>query len=221
MTKLRTIVLHGALKKFSEEPLELAVQDSQEVFSALKSRFPRFKEFMWEHPTFHIILTDKDRANPRAIHPEFFKSPFIKCEEIHLFPAVDGAGVEIAAYLAGVLEAWGASAAVAAVVATIVVNVAISLVIGAITNMLAPQTKTDGTSESASERPSFLYNGPVNVTEQGYQVPIVYGTHMTGSVVVSAGVTVEQIPIPSVQVAAPAGTPQESPDPVAWQWDGS
>lgn len=215
MTKLRKIVLHGALKKFSEEPLELAVQDSQEVFSALKSCFPKFKEFMWEHPNFHLVLSDKNISNPRPIHPEFFNSPFIGCEEIHVIPSTEGGYAVLAEYLVEL----GMSYATAVTVATIVINVAVSIVISAVSNMLAPQTKTDGTSEGADQRPSFLYNGPQNVTEQGYQVPIVYGTHMTGSVVVSAGVTVEQIPIPSAQVAPPSGTPQTSPDPVAWQWE--
>lgn len=217
MTKLRKIVLHGALKKFSAEPLEIAVHDSADVFSALKSRFPEFKTFMWEHPNFNIVLSDKDVKNPRPVYPEFFSSPFLKCEEIHLIPSTEGGYAALAAYLVEL----GMSAAVAAVVSTIVINVAISLVIGAVSNMLAPQTKTDGTSQSPDQRPSFLYNGPENVTEQGYQVPIVYGTHMTGSVVVSAGVTDEQIPIPSTQVPTPSGPVQLSPPAVDWQWEGT
>lgn len=56
-----------------------------------------------------------------------------------------------------------------------------------------PKAQEYGSRESPDQRPSFLYNGPVNTVEQGSALPLVYGQMRTGSVLVSAGVSVEQI----------------------------
>lgn len=48
-------------------------------------------------------------------------------------------------------------------------------------------------AESAEQRPSFIFNGPVNVQEQGGPVPLTFGRVKTGSVVVSSGIRIEQI----------------------------
>lgn len=68
----------------------------------------------------------------------------------------------------------------------------VSLILGGVTEMMAPQPKVDMQGyqlrEPESTKPSFLSNGPVNVTEQGNPVPLVYGRIWAGSVIVSGGV---------------------------------
>lgn len=207
MSQLKAVKLYGALTSFSTEPLELDVSDMKDVVAALRSTFPTFRAFLTENPNFVIVLSERGRVNPRPITSEFFNTPFdASVEEVHLFPVVEGeTGIEIAAIAAYL----GTSV----LIATIIVNIAVSLVLGAVISLLSPKPKTGG-SERPAEKPSFIFNGPENVTEQGYQVPIVYGTHMTGSVVVSAGITVEQlvIYIPPTVVEPP---PQD------WQFDGT
>lgn len=214
--KLPTIHLHGAAaERFTSEPIEYAADDLRDVLSMLKSRFPEFKPFLSEHPDFYVVLTDKDKQNPRQVHPEFAATPFQDVEEVHLIPAQQGAGIEAA------LIAWGFSAMAASIISTVVVNLAIGLVMGAVSRMLAPKPDTSKGSERPDEQPSYLYNGPENVIEQGYQVPVVYGTAMTGSVVVSAGISVEQIAVASTLAATPSGGAQPAlPAPVDWQWTG-
>lgn len=56
-----------------------------------------------------------------------------------------------------------------------------------------PKAQDYGQREAPDQRPSFTYNGPVNAVEQGAAVPLVYGQVRTGSVLVSAGVSVEQM----------------------------
>lgn len=55
------------------------------------------------------------------------------------------------------------------------------------------QTSNYSSRESPDQRASFFFNGPVNVSEQGSTIPLVYGKCRTGSVVISAGLTIEQI----------------------------
>jgi predicted phage tail protein len=58
------------------------------------------------------------------------------------------------------------------------------------TAMLAPKTadKTDNKEEPTS----FLISSPQNQIEQGHPVPIVYGECIVGSVMVSAGISIEE-----------------------------
>ncbi len=44
-----------------------------------------------------------------------------------------------------------------------------------------------------AQRPSFLFNGSTNTSEQGSPVPLVYGQMRTGSVLISVGVQTENI----------------------------
>lgn len=77
-------------------------------------------------------------------------------------------------------------------------SMAISGVMGMISQPSAPQQAASMQSATdysrPEDRPSFLFNGVVNNTQQGGPVPLVFGHHLAGSVVVSAGIQVEDIP---------------------------
>lgn len=214
--KTRRVFLHGALKKFSKQPIKMAVNDTASLVSGLTSAFgPEFRKHIIDNPNYHVFVTDRGKKNPRPVRADMIDAKFGPGCEVHMVPAVEGAGIEAA------FVAIGFSATAAAIAATVVINLAVAFVIGAISRALAPKPEDTGTSERPDERPSFLYNGPENVVEAGYQEPVVYGTHMTGSVVVSAGITVEQIPYDSIRQAPPPGGSQPtSPPAVPWQWRG-
>lgn len=61
------------------------------------------------------------------------------------------------------------------------------------TRARARESFTSETNEIADNRASYIYNGAVNLTAQGNPVPILYGRMQVGSVVVSAGLSVEDI----------------------------
>jgi predicted phage tail protein len=52
---------------------------------------------------------------------------------------------------------------------------------------------TPENNEIADNRASYIFNGAVNLTAQGNPVPILYGRMRVGSVVISAGLSVEDI----------------------------
>lgn len=69
-----------------------------------------------------------------------------------------------------------------------------ALMFSGVSTLLGYNQKSNYSSrESPDQRASFFFNGPVNVSEQGSSIPLVYGRCRTGSVVVSAGLTIEQI----------------------------
>ena len=112
----------------------------------------------------------------------------------------------------GVLGATGALAGTAGV-ATAIGYVGAALVLGGTSQLLSPTISDNVASqgsfnpirqrsresfsavnnEIADNRGSYIFNGAVNLTAQGNPVPLCYGRMKIGSVVVSAGVSVEDI----------------------------
>jgi len=64
---------------------------------------------------------------------------------------------------------------------------------GGITRQRARDSFASENNEAADSRASYIFNGVVNLTAQGSCVPICYGKMRVGSVVVSAGITTEDI----------------------------
>lgn len=77
-----------------------------------------------------------------------------------------------------------------------VASLGVAIALAGVSSVLTSTPKSDGyeTRERPEERPSFLFNGPVNVAEQGLPIPICAGRRIrrAGSVVLSAGIGVEQ-----------------------------
>jgi predicted phage tail protein len=92
---------------------------------------------------------------------------------------------------------WGAMTAFEAFGATVTYgNIAMfgaSMVLGGIIQALTPMPAVSdmGQFESADQRPSSLFNGAVNTTEQGGPVTWIFGRARVGSRVISAGLTAE------------------------------
>jgi predicted phage tail protein len=94
-----------------------------------------------------------------------------------------GAGLSLsAAWAAGGMQVAGMLAA----------NIGLSMVLGGVAQMLSPSPKTNGTPDRPENKPSFVFDGPVNTIAQGNAVPVLYGQLWVGSQVVSAGLSVEE-----------------------------
>jgi predicted phage tail protein len=72
-----------------------------------------------------------------------------------------------------------------------------SLVLSGVATMLTKPPKTPNTSafERPEDRPSFILPAPTNISSEGSPIPIVGGRMRVGSLIISAGVTNEQIPV--------------------------
>lgn len=114
----------------------------------------------------------------------------------------------------GVFGATGAIAGTAGV-ATAIGYVGAAMVLSGTAQLLSPSLTTSASSsgsfgafpgrqqarqsfspqnnEPADNRSSYIFNGAVNLTAQGSPVPICYGRMRVGSVVVSAGLSTEDI----------------------------
>ncbi|MNJ19113.1 Bacteriophage lambda tail assembly protein I [compost metagenome] len=190
-TKIMTLILlSGSLAKaFGREHLrQLESGTTSEAFSALKHTIEGFEDF----------IRDSTRRGLRfAI---FRNRENIGLDEFALSGTTE---IRIVPVIAGSKNGglFQAIAGVALMVASIwlgpvAFSIGLSMTIGGVAQMLTPTPKTSSQQEQASteNKPSYLFNGAFNSTQQGLPVPVVYGKMLVGSSVVSVGTWAEAIP---------------------------
>lgn len=193
--RLRTIHLDKPLQKLcGVKTVELAASNFAQIVSGLSAMFgPQVKR--------HIVTNawrvrfDETRVDQSEIHN------LGEVKNIRMNQAVVGSGGRTGQIILGVVmivvgviifvASWGTAtpAAYAAMA-----NGAVMVLGGAMTIYAALNTPKAQTARAQEdERASFLFNGAVNVVEQGGAVTCHYGRSIIGSTVVSAGIDTEQI----------------------------
>lgn len=185
---MRTLYLHGSLGARFGESFSLDVSTPAEAVRALCVQLPGFEQavrsFNW-----HVIRGPVEEG--KDLDEEGIAVGLGKENEIHLIPAIAGAGDGV----------WSAIAGVVLIVAGVItqnyylVGAGAGMLIGGIAQSLAATPISDdyGDREKPDQRPSFLFDGPTNTSTQGLPVPVIYGRVKVGSAVVSAGMTAEEL----------------------------
>lgn len=187
------ILFSGSLAQtFGRERFRLLeTGTTAEAFSALKHTVPGFEEFIRDSARKglrYAIFRNRENVGER----EFALSG---TTEIRIVPVIAGSKnggllqtiVGVALVVVGVVtgQVWLSS-------------IGVSLAIGGVVQMLSPVPSTKSGSQqeqsSTENKPSYLFNGAFNSTQQGLPVPIVYGQMLVGSSVVGVGTWVEAIP---------------------------
>jgi predicted phage tail protein len=184
---MKTIYLHGELgEKFGKEPIKLEAKTPQMITRGLMSRCgDDYRKIMREGTFEFLCLKDGQKE---YIHDEMTATKVIDADEIHITPVAAGSG-RFGQIILGVILI-----VVGAIWYQPLVAVGIAMVAGGIVQLLTPVPNLDAMSgERPDARPSFIFNGAVNVYEQGGPVPLVYGRFKAGSVIVSAGFDVERV----------------------------
>ncbi|MEA3250128.1 MAG: tail assembly protein [Pseudomonadota bacterium] len=194
---MKEIHLHGSLGAHFGGRFSLDVRDPAEAVRALGIQLPGFREAI-EADNWHVIrgpLEDGDSLDEGGLTVSLGNQ-----NEIHILPAIEGAGDGAGKVIGGIALVGAAmfipgGAALAGIaLQPAVAGLGISMALGGVSQMLAPTPQSGYEErEPPDQRPSFLFDGPVNTSTQGLPVPVVYGRIKTGSVVVSAGMTAEEI----------------------------
>ena len=202
---LKTVVLHGAFGSRFGRRHRLDVASPLDAIRALSVLQPGFMQALVAHrPGFRIVL---DRV-PLSTREEL---ALPGRETIRIVPVVAGAGGGIGqifigvALIAGAFITGGADLALApeatlgfTLTSTTFGGMALAfgatLILGGLSQMLAKTPDTPSRSQGLDSA-SYLFNGPVNTTQQGNPVPILYGRLIIGSQVVSASVQAYDIAI--------------------------
>lgn len=196
---LREIVLHGRLGKVFGRSFMLDVASPAEALRALTLQLKGFRNHLREG---HYRVVRGELSGGRDLDLEECKLGLGKASSLHVVPVVAGSARGLGKILAGValvaLAVFMPATSFALGSFAIGVNstigaIGVSLALGGVAQMLAPSPKLQGGSAQADRKDSFLFGGQENVITQGGPVPCVYGQFMVGSVVISAGLNVEQL----------------------------
>lgn len=199
--RLRTIKLYGTLGARFGRVHTLAVNSAAEACRALGVLFPGFEQFMIDSKdkgmafaVFHGKRNiGKEELNDPPGRSEIRIAPVIQASKrAGLVQTVVGVALIAAATFYSAGTAAGAGAGLfGGGVWGVVGSIGISLSLGGVAQMIAGTPKGLGSQDSADNRPSYSFNGPVNTQAQGNPVPLGYGRLIVGSAVVSAGIYAE------------------------------
>ena len=203
---LRKIKLYGELAKvIGEKTFEAEVNNAAQAIRFLVVNFPKLEKHMADR--YYRVIADEWEIDEKELHYPTGVS------DIKIVPMVGGAGGNTGRILlgaaligasfmfpgAGIFGKAGAEltggvvTGTMAKIGTITSVIGASLVLNGIATMLAPVETIP--EENQDPRRSFNFSGIQNTSRAGVAVPVIYGRTMTGSVVISANITNEQVEV--------------------------
>ncbi|NDV19993.1 hypothetical protein GO013_11225 [Pseudodesulfovibrio sp. JC047] len=208
---MRTVYLHGYLGETFGTEFRLDIATPTEAVRAFAANFGKRFLSMIRDGEWHIIAGESLDEGEDYGYQDMLALG-LGASDLHIAPAVRGSsGRGLAQIVIGVViviasiytggAAGGMSASAFSVGGASVSYGSLAamgamMAVSGIAQALTPVPKLGsgyGDREDVDERPSFLFTGPKNTTEQGGPVPVVYGRHRVGWTLVSSGVEVEQI----------------------------
>jgi predicted phage tail protein len=213
---LRQVRLYGVLGQKFGKVHYLSISTPAEAVRALCATIEGFKAFLLTQASYgYKIIVDRAMRLVEALG-----DPFGKTEVVKIVPIVGGAkkgglGVILGAIIYAVSAYYGFTPGM---------QLGMGMMVGGVIQLLSPQRRGGGEAKTDNGAPNYAFDGPVNTTQQGLPVPLVYGRVITGSAVISAGLTVDDTsppPPPPPVPPPPQILPPEQPVEPAGNGDGS
>lgn len=204
---MRAVTLHGRLRQKFGGKFTLQVNSVIEAMRCLAANFPGFDAEVVKGSYFVFIGPGKKGD---AWDEEKLSLYLPPGRPIHIYPAPKGgksgglgkivAGIAligISVLSGGAATPILGGALGAGFTGGTIALVGASLVLSGVATMLTKPPKTPNTSnfERPEDKPSFILPAPTNISSEGSPIPIVGGRMRVGSLIISAGVTNEQIPV--------------------------
>ena len=206
---LRKIKLYGHLREHTGlTEVEAYVDSVKEAVNFLTCNWPKLKSQIVQN-NYHVLLDEDDIGEEELLYP-------VGNATISFIPVVEGSG-KFGRILAGVAligltvgtGGFGTFAAskggfsglsfsagtagnitLGSSLAAAAGNLGIYLVLSGVASLLTP---TPSTPEQEQTPESFAFTSPLNVSMPGIAVPLVYGTAICGSIVVSTSIEVGKV----------------------------
>jgi len=194
---LRKIKLYGHLREYTGlKEVEAHVNNVREAVSFLTCNWPTLESQIVQN-NYHVLLDKDDVGEDELLYP-------IGDASISFIPVVEGSGKfgriiagaaliglaftpigiggkTFAGFLGGGKFAAGSG---------ILFNLGASLVIQGVADLLTP---TPSIPEAEQTPESSAFSSPLNVSMPGIAIPLVYGTAICGSIVVSTSVEIGDV----------------------------
>ena len=202
---LRKVKLYGQLAEFvGHKEFEVKVDNVAQAVSFLIHNFEGLEAYM-SPKYYQVKVGDDDIGTDELAYP-------IGQQDIHFVPVIAGAGrgglgkILLGALLiTGAVMAGGGFGALfsetgltyatktGAFLGKFAMNLGIGLTIMGVSELLFPLPEPQKFSSEEDPQLSFNFSGVQNTSRAGTPVPIVYGEIITGSVVISAAIDVNQV----------------------------
>jgi len=204
---LRKIKLYGELAKFlGQKTFEAEVHNAAQAIRFLVVNFPQLEKHMADKH-YKVAVNDWEIGEDELHYPN-------GQEDIKIIPVVGGAGrgfgkillgaaLIAGAFLMPVGGAEGAMTLMKGIKSGSLANVGLLtksmvymggyLTLSGVADMLTPVPKVS--EQEQDPRLSFNFSGIQNTSRAGVAVPVIYGTTLTGSIVVSANLENEQVEV--------------------------
>lgn len=179
--------LHGALAQQFGQRWDLDISSPAEAVAAIECGRPGFREAIRKLDRMGMVFRVRTKTHD---YGDDDVTAFLgDNKRLDIIPVVRGASAGtrfvIGAILAVVGYAFGWTG-----IGAVVGNVGVGLMVGSVVEWLTPKPQKPNTSDNGLQ--SWTFSGPSNTTDQGVPVPVIYGEVLTGGIVVSAGVSVDE-----------------------------
>lgn len=201
---LRKIRLYGHLAEHcGQKVFEAVARTPAEAVRFLLCNFPELRSIMG---TGHYTVAVGPHTLELGESPHQLTYPLMADDDIRIIPVVTGANflrslafIALGAVLIGTAFATGGASlslgltgfSGGAGISAAVGNIGIGLALTGVAGLLSPTVPTPETDNDP--RNNFSFSGVQNVGREGVPVPVAYGEVIVGSVVVSAGLNVEEL----------------------------
>ena len=195
---LRKVKLYGQLAEFiGHKEYEVKVNSVSQAVSFLVHNFPKVERFM-SPKYYQVKVGNYDIDESELAYP-------VGQEDIHFIPAISGSGGNFGKVLLGAaligasFLSFGTSAglgvgfAKAGFIQKGLFGIGTALTLSGVSDLLFPLPEPQKFSSEEDPQLSFNFSGVQNTSRAGTPVPIVYGEIITGSVVISAAIDVNQV----------------------------
>lgn len=188
---MKTIELHGILRKKFGRFFKLDVQSASEACHAIGCQIPAFRKFLADSEKlgFRFAIFNGKKRNKHTNIGEEQLNDTTTANHIHIVPRVIGSGGKTFAWLqviaGAVMIGFGAVTGNFALI-----GAGAGLLMGGVTSLLMPTPTVDNQDEDGN-RANKGFGGAVTTVAQGNPVPILYGEREVGGFIASAGIYTE------------------------------
>jgi predicted phage tail protein len=177
------------------------VETVAEALSALRVNYPNFRQLFLANEEYYFVgkRSEEEVRFIGEVHSRLFND-----EELHIVPKLEG---EYVAPLFAIIAAKMMSVVTGATMGVSVLSISVAAQIGGfILQTVVMSALSFGISKLTSKtpdvsdydsrentKPSFLFNGALNRTEQGGPKQLIFGRFMVGSTRVSGSIKTERI----------------------------
>lgn len=192
--------LHGALGRDFGTTWKLEVATVRQAINAICAMKPKFRAAVLALDKTGMVFRVRTKTEDLIEHQ--LPMRLADGSRVDIIPIVRGASAGVRFVIGVILVVVGVIFSETGAGA-FAIKLGIMLMVGSVAEMLAPHPTKEKTADDIK---SWTINGPLNTTDQGNPVPVIYGEVLTGGVPISAGLTTSRgITAPLIAPSAQIG----------------